>query len=314
MAIEIGRVAVVGAGTMGHGIAQVCAQTGRCVTLIDVNQKVLQDAQEKIQASVELMVINGLLPRVAADGLPDRIIFATDLAEAKHADIVFEAIPERVNLKKDLFAQLDIICSEKTIFASNTSGLPVNLLAGFSIHPERVVGTHFYMPAQLIPLVEVIQGEKTDKQLLDKVLAFLSSAGKKPVHVKYDIPGFIGNRLQHAIAREAMSLVEKGVATVEDIDTVVKSSLALRMVFSGPLEQRDLNGLDTHLSITEYLYRDLEDSKEPLAILKDKVALGQLGLKSGKGFYDWSGKPAGGVSARKNQQLIDLLKLLTQEG
>ena len=166
------------------------------------------------------------------------------------------------------------------------------------------------MPAHLIPLVEVICGKETSEETVEIVMNVLAAAQKKPVRVSIDLPGFIGNRLQHALAREAMSLVQKGVATPEGVDEVVKSSLAVRLLFTGPIEQRDFNGLDTHLSIASYLYEDLEDTHVPLKILSDKVAEGKLGFKTGEGFYDWRDKNKTEVSARKNQNLIDVLKFL----
>jgi 3-hydroxybutyryl-CoA dehydrogenase len=252
-----------------------------------------------------------LLSPERADSIMQYLSFTTQLDEAVcSADLVFEVIPEKAELKKPLFQQLDHLCQPNVVVASNTSAIPIHQLAEFSRHPERVIGTHFYNPAQLIPLVEVITAECTSPTALRLVMEFLTAAGKKPIHVRKDIPGFIGNRLQSALAREAMSLLRKGVATAEDIDTVVKHSLALRMLFSGPLEQRDLNGLDTHLAVTQTLYPDLEDAKEPLGILREKVAKGELGLKTGKGFYDWSAQDAADVTKRKSRQLVNLLKFL----
>ena len=166
------------------------------------------------------------------------------------------------------------------------------------------------MPAHLIPLVEVIQTEHTSEPVIEETMNFLTTLGKTPVRVRKDIPGFIGNRLQHALAREAMSLLGQGVASAEDIDAVVKTSLALRLVFTGPVEQRDFNGLDIHLSIAEYLYPDLENTTEPLEILKSKVAANELGIKTGKGFYDWRDKNIPEIQAKKNQELINLLKII----
>lgn len=309
--MSLDKIAVIGAGIMGHGIAQVCAQGGKQVTLVDVSPQVLENARQKIREGLRLLVDNGLAAagdEVAALG---RISFSADLAAGvKDADIVIEAIPEKIQLKKKLFAQLEAACGPKTIFASNTSGIPINKLAALTRRPDRVIGAHFYMPAHLVPLVEVIQGDATAEDVIVRTMELLTEIGKRPVRVRKDVPGFIGNRLQHALAREAMSLVEKGVATAEDIDTVVKTSLAIRLVFTGPLEQRDFNGLDTHMSIAEYLYPDLEDAKSPLAILRDKVTAGSLGLKTGEGFYDWRGQSAPAVINTKNQQLIDLLKFL----
>lgn len=307
---EMKEVAVIGAGIMGHGIAQLCAQAGKKVFLIDSSAQVFEAARIRIQKSVEMLLQNGLIEAAQADAALANVSFGSQLEDAASADLVFEAIPERAEFKKSLFQQLDRVCRPDTVFASNTSAIPITLLAEFSCNPQRVIGTHFFNPAQLIPLVEVITTEKTSPIVCDLVMEFLRVAGKKPVHVARDIPGFIGNRLQTAIAREAISLVQKGIATPEGIDTVVKHSIALRMLFSGPLEQRDLNGLDTHMSITQTLYPDLEDAKEPLPLLREKVENGELGLKTGKGFFDWTNKDPTEVTKQKGQQLVNLLKFL----
>lgn len=306
------KVAVIGAGIMGHGIAQVAAQGRKTVVLVDVSAEMLDRARKKIEANVQLLADNQLLIS-SVQAVIDKISYTTNMAQAvKGAGIVIEAVPERIPLKENLYKQLDELCDEDTIFASNTSGIPINTLAAMTNRPEKFIGTHFYMPAHLIPLVEIIQGNKTTEEVIAKVINFIGTLGKKTVHVRQDIPGFIGNRLQHALAREAMSLVQKGIASSDDVDTVVKNSLALRLVFTGPLEQRDLNGLDTHLSITEYLYADLENATTTLPILAEKVAAGHLGLKTGKGFYDWVGTSPLEISQNKNCQLINLLRFLNQ--
>jgi 3-hydroxybutyryl-CoA dehydrogenase len=311
MGQTIRQIAVIGAGIMGHGIAQVCAQAGKKVALTDSVPEVLQTARSRIEQSVALLRNNGLLPGLQTDTMMGNLSFPTRMEDAvRSADVVFEAIPENPELKRQLFSRLDSCCGPEVIFASNTSALPIHMLAGFSRNPARVIGTHFFNPAQLVPLVEVITSEATSPAVLRLLMDFLAAAGKKPIHVRKDIPGFIGNRLQTALVREAMSLVQKGVATAEDIDAVVKHSLALRMVFSGPLEQRDLNGLDTHCAVAQTLYVDLEDAKEPLPVLRNKVAQGKLGLKTGKGFYDWTGQLPAEIVKRKNEELIALLKFL----
>ncbi|MCC8193387.1 MAG: NAD(P)-binding domain-containing protein [Deltaproteobacteria bacterium] len=307
---QITRTAVIGSGIMGHGIALVCARSGVPVTLFDISAEALENAAKKLRQAMRQLVDNDLAASGDLESVLKRIAYSTNMAEAvKGADIVFEAVPEKLPLKRSVYADLEAACAPQTIFASNTSGIPINTLAALTKRPERFVGTHFFMPAHLIPLVEVIQGDATREDGIETVMAFLAGAGKIPVRVRRDIPGFIANRLQHALAREAMSLVQKGIASAEDVDAVVKTSLAVRMLFTGPVEQRDFNGLDTHMSIAEYLYKDLEDTKTPLAILADKVAAGDLGIKSGKGFYDWRDKDIAAVNAAKNQHLIDVLKL-----
>ena len=307
------NILVVGSGTMGNGIAQVLAQGGNTVFLNDMNRDILQAAKSNIELQLAIMVKNELLAESRVAEVLGNIRFCENLSECTaDIDLVIEAIPEKIELKEKLFTRLEELCPEKTIFATNTSGISINSLAQKVKRKDKLIGTHFFMPAHLIPLVEVVVGKDTAAETVEFVMQVLHSAGKKPIKVAVDLPGFIANRLQHALAREAMSLVQKGVATAEDIDEVVKSSLAIRLLFTGPLEQRDFNGLDTHLSIASYLYEDLENTVKPLKILEDKVAAGKLGLKTGEGFYDWRSKDKTNVLADKNQLLIDILKFLTR--
>ena len=305
----IRSVAIVGAGTMGNGIAQVCAQGGLDVRLIDPVAAALSKAEDNMVRNIQKLIDNGLLTASVTDVM-ERVIFSEDLDAAAAVDLVIEAIPEKFQLKQQLFQKLEQLCKPQAILASNTSGIPITQIANTIQTSERVIGTHFYMPAHLIPLVEVIQTEHTSEPVIEETMNFLTRMGKIPVRVRKDIPGFIGNRLQHALAREAMSLLEQGVASAEDIDLVVKASLALRLVFTGPVEQRDFNGLDIHLAIAEYLYPELENTTEPLEILKNKVAANELGIKTGKGFYDWRDKNIPEIQAQKNQELINLLKII----
>lgn len=296
---------------MGNGIAQTFAQAGNKVFLNDLNMDILTAAKKNIAIQLDLMVKNRLIAEKTAKDTLGNIHLSDHLSDCSgDIDIVIEAIPEKLELKEKLFNQLETLCPEKTIFATNTSGISINTLAKGVKRKDRLIGAHFFMPAHLIPLVEVICGEETSEATADTVIQALAKAQKKPVKVAVDLPGFIANRLQHALAREAMSLVQKGVATPEGVDEVVKSSLAIRLLFTGPMEQRDFNGLDTHISIASYLYKDLENTTEPLAILADKVAEGKLGLKTGEGFYDWRSKDRAKVNAKKNQDLIDVLKFL----
>ena len=305
------NILVIGSGIMGNGIAQVFAQAGHQVILNDLNMDILKTAQKNIDLQLKLMVKNELIDEKMASTAFANIGLNDKLADcAKDADMVIEAIPEKLELKEKLFRQLEELCPAKTIFATNTSGISINLLAKGVQRKDKLIGTHFFMPAHLIPLVEVVCGKDTSAGTVETVMEVLAAAQKKPVKVAIDLPGFIGNRLQHALAREAMSLVQKGVATPEGVDEVVKSSLAIRLLFTGPVEQRDFNGLDTHLSIAKYLYEDLEDTHVPLKILSDKVDAGKLGIKTGEGFYDWRSKIKEEVIAKKNQDLIDVLKFL----
>ncbi len=287
--MQFATVAVIGSGIMGHGIALVCARGGVPVTLVDISEDALRAAQRKLRASMEQLVASGMAPADSLETVLASIRYESDMKEGvKGADLVFEAVPEKAALKESVYEQLEAFCAPETVFASNTSGIPINTLAAMTRRPGRFAGTHFFMPAHLIPLVEVVQGAKPRPEGVTGLMAVLTRRGKRPVHVRADIPGFIATRLQHALAREAMSLVEKGVASAEDVDTVVKTSIAVRLLFTGPIEQRDFNGLDTHLAIAEYLYKDLEDSKTPLAFLKVRVKAGEYGITTGYGFYGWT--------------------------
>jgi 3-hydroxybutyryl-CoA dehydrogenase len=305
------RIAVIGSGIMGHGIALVCAKGGLPVTLVDISAEALENAKGKLAQSLDQLITYDLAPAGSKETTLGRISYSADMAMGvKDADLVFEAVPEKLPLKTSVYQTLEQHCKPEAVFASNTSGMSINTLASLTKRPERFVGTHFFMPAHLVPLVEVVRADATLDAVSDGIMKLLADLGKTPVLVRKDISGFIGNRLQHALAREAMSLVEKGIASAEDVDTVVRTSLAIRLLFTGPMEQRDFNGLDTHLSIAEYLYPDLEDTHTPLAILADKVKAGDFGIKTGKGFFDWTKKDIAAVNARKNEQLINVLKLL----
>lgn len=305
------QVAIIGAGIMGNGIAQSCAQNKKIrTTVIDPFAESLELFSKKISENIDSFIDKGLITDENKENMLSRIELTTDLTKAAKADIIFEVIPEKFELKKNLFEQLSEICRVDCILASNTSGIPITKLAQTAAYPERVVGTHFFQPAHLIPLVEVVQTELTSPQVIEKTMEFLSSIGKIPAHIKKDVPGFVANRLQHALSREAMYLVQEGVVSVEDLDKIFLGSVAPRLVFTGPLQQRDMNGLDTHLSINEYLYKDLNNSSEPLEIIKQKVASGAYGVKSGQGFYDWSGQSVVEIYSKKNNELIALFKFL----
>lgn len=261
---------------MGNAIASLFARAGWRVVLIDPSE----DARNRSRQH--------LLGGSTDPALGERLTWHAELESAHACTLVIEAAPENLVLKQRIFASLEAICSPQTIIATNTSGLSISRLAESLQRPERFVGTHFFTPAEIIPLVEVVGGARTDDATITRVLRILRDTGKRPVHVRKDIPGFIANRLQHALAREAMALLQDGVASAEDIDTVARWALGIRLALTGPLEQRDLNGLDIHLAIAEYLYPDLENSQTPLRVLREKVEQGDLGVKSGRGFYDWN--------------------------
>jgi len=222
---------------------------------------------------------------------------------AEGARFVFEAAPEKLGLKQLLFAELEALVAPDAILASNSSAIPSTEIGRKLKHRERVVGTHFWNPPHLVPLVEVIQTEWTSEATIDRTMQLLHAAGKKPVHVRKDIPGFIGNRLQHALKREAIALVAAGVCDAETLDTVVKDGFGSRLSVLGPLEQSDLVGLDLTLDISEVLVQHLDRSAAPSPLLRKLVAEGKLGMKTGEGFRRWTPQQAEEVRERLRNYL-----------
>lgn len=283
----IKSVAILGAGLMGHGIAQVLAAGGCDVALSDPDEAVLNAAPGRIRAILQL------LNQDVADAA--RVRLAANFEDAVcEADFVIEAAPENLDLKRKIFADLAVAAKHDAILASNTSGLPIGDI-GAELSDEkaaRVIGTHFWNPPHLIPLVEVIQAERTDPKIVQPTIEFLRSVGKTAVHAKKDIPGFIGNRMQHALKREAIALVENGVCDAETVDLVVKEGFGMRLAVTGPLENSDIVGLDLTMAIHETLLADLDNSIAPQKLLRDKVTKGELGMDVGTGFRKWTPEEA----------------------
>ena len=268
------RIVVVGAGIMGSRICRHFLTAGYSVALVDPL------AQARSAAAPHF-----------AGGIAKPLIAATlqDLDEEwRAAEIVIEAVPEVLSLKHRVIAELEAFFTKETMIASNTSGLRSAELTRGMRHPERFLIAHFFNPADLIPAVEVVPGPETAPEVIAHVAQLLEASGKKPACLAADVPGFIANRLQHALMRECFHLLDSGVADAETIDTVTRYSLGVRLALIGPFLQRDLNGLDTHLNIAKYLYEDLDDRHTPPDILAAKVAAGEAGRKAGQGFYDWS--------------------------
>ncbi len=290
-ALPKAAIAVIGAGLMGHGIAQIFAAAGHDVALHDPLEAALAAAPERIAAVFEL------LGQDAAG--PARNSYESAAATAAEAaDFVVEAAPEKLEIKTDIFARLDQACKPDAVLASNTSVIPIGDVGAGVRDGGRVVGTHFWNPPFLVPLVEVVQAASSDPAIIRRVMDLLTSIGKQPVHVRRDIPGFIGNRLQHALKREAIALVADGVCDAETIDLVVKSGFGARLAVLGPMEQSDLVGLGLTLDIHKVLLADLDTRDGPHPYLVDKVAKGEVGMASGKGFRDWTPETADEVRRR----------------
>ena len=295
------KIGVVGAGLMGHGIAYLLAAAGHTVAIYDPSAEWRASLPARLASARELLGGDpALLDRISAH---DRMAPAM-----KDASFVFEAAPEKLALKQELFAELETLTAPDTILASNSSAIPSTEIGARLKHRERVIGTHFWNPPHLVPLVEVIQNEWTSDETVRRTIALLREAGRNPVHVKRDLPGFVGNRLQHALKREAIALVAAGVCDAETIDEVVKSGFGARMAVLGPMEQSDLVGLDLTLDIQNVLLASLDRSTEPTQFLKDKVAAGKLGMRTGEGLRKWTPESAEAVRERLRQFLAEQAK------
>ena len=282
-------VAVVGAGLMGHGIAQLFATREVEVHLYDVDPQALSRALKNAAANLEAIAANGLIQSSEIGPIIERIRTHSSLDETvAEADLVVEAVSESVDLKQKVFRALDELCPQSVILATNTSAISISDISELVLNRHRVVGTHFWNPPYLIPLVEVVKGPDTAQDTVDAVYDFLQSVGKRPVKVRKDVPGFIGNRLQHALWREAISIVENEIADAEDVDEVIASGFGLRLPALGPLKNADLVGLDLTLAIHDYLLPHISSTPAPSPLLRQKANKRELGCKSGKGFYDWT--------------------------
>ena len=282
------RVAVVGAGTMGHGIAQVAALAGFSTTLYDAEADALPKAISRIKGNLDGGVNRGKVTRQQADEALGRCDAVPELATAvRSADLVIEAIIEDLSVKRALFSELDNLAPPGAILATNTSSLSVHDIAAATARPGRVVGMHFFNPVHIMKLVEIVTHPTTDPHALATARTVTERMGKTPITVK-DSPGFASSRLGVVLGLEAMRMVEQGVASAADIDTALELGYGHPM---GPLRVTDLVGLDVRLAIAEYLHKELGDAHyRPPQILREKVQAGELGKKTGKGFYEWPNK------------------------
>ena len=300
------HIAIIGAGMMGHGIAQIFASKGHRVSLLDVSDEILAKAVKNIRDNLTLLARSGIGSADDIEPAIKRIKVTPDLKEAvSGAQFVIEAVWENLDLKQKLFQELDSICSSDAILSTNTSVISITEIAAKATRRDRIVGTHFWNPPYLIPLVEVIKGEETSPKVVDLTADLLRSVGKHPVKVKRDVPGFVGNRLQHALWREAISIVEQGIADPATVDEVIKKGFGIRLPVLGPLENADMVGLDLTLQIHDYILKHIERSTEPSSLLKKKVERGELGFKTGKGFHHWTQEDMKRVSENLSKYLID---------
>ena len=302
---NIKTVVVIGGGTLGQGIAQSFAEGGLSVRVVDLNREILDRCLDQIDANLRLFQEYGLLEEDLSS-IKSRIhpVLTKDLAKTvQDCDFVVEAIPEDLELKRQLFAQLDS-CPEEVILASNTSSLTVSAMAQGCRTASRIVGLHYYNPAHIMPLVEIHFGPETSDEVIATTKALMLRVGKKPVIVRKEITGFIVNRLQAAMMREMMYLVNEGVASPEDIDTAYKASIGIRFACIGMFEFGDWIGLDFSKGVMSRFAKSLDNSTEPAPVLLEKVKRGELGVKSGRGWYDWTGRSREEIIDSQNRRLI----------
>ena len=303
----IATVGIVGAGLMGHGIALAFARAGLAVRVHDPAREVLDRLEDRVAESMAAMGDG----RAAIEDALGRIATCPALADAvAGAGLVIEAAPEKLDLKRSVFRDIVAASPESCILASNTSVLPITDIAAGLESRERALGTHWWNPPHVIPLVEVIRTEWTSEAAVEATMAVLERIGKRPVRVEKDVPGFIGNRLQHALWREAVSLVENGVCDAETVDTVVKESFGRRLAVLGPLENADLVGTELTLDIHRAVLGDLESRPGPSPYLESLVRSGRLGMAAGGGFREWTPQTAQTVRARLAAHLKKLETIL----
>lgn len=306
--MDITRVAIVGAGMMGSGIAQVFAERGYRTILYDINSEQLDRALENIRSNLLILAEHGMVEREDVDTILGRIEITDNFDRIAAGDLVIECAPENMELKQELFEALDRICRPEVVLATNTSVMRVTEIASKARNRGRILGTHWWNPPYLLPLVEVVKAEETSEEAVQLVLDFLTRIGKKPVRVNKDVPGFIANRLQHALWREALALVQAGVADPETVDACIKYSFGRRLPVLGPFENMDMVGLDLTLAIHQYIFKFLDNSTRPFPVLEEKVRKEELGFKTGRGFREWTPEEADGARKRLLEHLLKAAK------
>lgn len=310
---DVRIVAISGAGTMGSGIAQIFARKGYKVILADIKDEFLEKSRSLIEVFNSSLVEEELMTKEEEAEVYKNIEFTTDVRDFKDADIVIEAIVEKLPIKQDYWKEIEGICRQDTIFATNTSGLSVNDISEKVEKKDRFIGTHFWNPAHIIPLVELIRADKTSDETVELLKEVMDVIDKVSVVVLKDAYGFIGNRLQFAAFREAVNIVERGIASPEDVDKAMKYGPGFRYPLIGPLETADLGGLDTFYNISSYLFEDLADTKKPQEILQKLIDRDELGVKSKKGFYDYADGRDDEAIKKRDKKLFEMLKYIYEK-
>ena len=303
------NVAVLGTGMMGPGIAAGMARAGHNVALYARSDASLDRGFTTVDAMLAILTEGGVIAKQEAADARGRIRGTTSLQDAAAtAEVVCESVVEDADVKRAIFDELEGYVGDETILSTNTSGLPITGIAANLRRPERALTAHFWNPPHLMPLVEIVKGERTDDAYVDRMRSILGAAGWSPVVLARDVPGQLGNRLQHAVYREAFHIIEEGIASAEDVDTAIKNGPGLRWPVYGLIEHADMVGLDMMDAIDSYLFAELGAARTTPAIVRDRVAQGDLGVKSGRGFFEWPEGRAGDVRAVRDRFLLDRLK------
>lgn len=310
---EIKKVVLAGAGTMGTSMSQIFAAREYETVLYNHREETLQKACRMIELNQEALVQSGDLSSEESKAVKGRIVLTADDSCFAGCDIVVESIVENMEIKRKFWGKVSELVKEDALLATNTSGLSVTEIAQAVKKPERFCGMHWFNPPHLVPLVEVIKGGRTDDKTARAVFDLAEKIGKKAVMVKKDAKGFIGNRLQLAILREAMYIVQSGIADAQDVDNAIKYGIGFRYACLGPLETADFGGLDIFYHVAEYLVPDLCSSKEVPPLLKEKFEKGELGVKTNKGFYDYSGGKGEKAISDRDEKFIKLYHALYQK-
>lgn len=303
------RVSIIGSGTMGHSIAISLAWGNQPVKVYCMNNEAAVDASKNIGTKLEVMVTQKAISVIEAEEIKKNIKLKTNLKETlSGTTFIIEAITENLDIKKEMFNTIADYIDEKVVVASNTSGfLPSELASEFK-HPDQFVITHFWNPAHLIPLVEIVPSDKTSERTIERAKELMTKISKKPIVLKKEITGFIGNRLQYAMLREAQYLLDNGYADKEDIDASVTYSIGRRYPVTGPLMTADLGGLDVFSTISDYLFKELSKADHSGETITQLVKEGNLGIKNHSGFYEWNEKFSGEINEQREKILLEFLK------
>jgi len=302
-------VLIVGAGTMGHGIAVCFVDAGWRANLVDPADAALARARSSISSALDLFSRIDGSPDSRREEALERLSTTVDMPDCV-PDFIIETVPEELDLKRQVLREIESRAAGNAVICSNTSALAISSLAEEMKHPERFLGTHFWNPPYILPCVEVVPGRHTEQAAVERTVDVLRQVGRRPVALKHDLPGFVGNRLQHAMQREAMAIVESGAVSPEDLDEIARNSFGLRAALLGPFERADLGGIDVTTRVQEYLLPFLEDAKIPSDLLTDRVERGDLGTKTGRGFFDWDEEKAQRRVGTRDEALLRIVRLI----